>query len=216
MNGPSQYIAARRTQAGLIMVTGMNFNHQFDEVDFDDRELEVLNFLSSEQNAYFTFQGLRRRLGLHQETLTRTLKRLEEANAIERSSEGYRIRAGSNDSFSFSVRTNQSFKQVIDAYLPAEIDVTFLYERLKGRWFSNFRWLGHSHDGQELSMSWISEDGQMQLQAHVTKGKITIGIGSTGALAETPRIAAAYQLFEHISKATEEIFQSHNSQAVAN
>jgi len=90
-----------------LLTPSIDANPDFEEFDFDDREREVLKLLSSEQNALFSFQGLRRRLGLHQETLTRTLKRLEEAHVIERSPEGYKLK-GSN--YSFAVQTNQPLR----------------------------------------------------------------------------------------------------------
>jgi DNA-binding transcriptional ArsR family regulator len=186
-----------------------------DEFDLDDRELEVLKLLSSEQNAHFSFQGLRRRLGLHQETLTRTLKRLEDAHAIERSPDGYKL-TNSGNVFSFTVRTNQPQpKPIVEAYLPTQVDVTVLFQRLRGRWFGNFRWLGYSHDGNMLSMSWISEDGRMQLQARINSGKITIGADTYTSSNETEQMAAAYQLFDHITKITEEMTQTPNPPAAS-
>jgi len=188
---------------------------QFEDLDLDDRELEVLKLLSSEENAHFSFQGLRRRLGLHQETLTRTLKRLEDVQAIERSPDGYKLR-NSGSSFSFTVRTNQPpSKPIVEAYLPTQVDVTVLFQRLRGRWFGNFRWLGYSHDGNLLSMSWISEDGRMQLQARITGGKIAIGADVYANYNETEQMAAAYQLFDHITKVAEEMVQTLNATPAA-
>ena len=198
-----------------MLQTTIDTNPEFEEFDLDDRELEVLKLLSSEQNAYFSFQGLRRRLGLHQETLTRTLKRLEDAHAIEHSPDGYKLR-NSGNSMSFTVRTNQpSSKPVVEAYLPTQVDVTVLFQKLRGRWFGNFRWLGYSHDGNMLSMSWISEDGHMQLQARISSGKITIGTDTTTNQNESEQIAAAYQLFDHITKIAEEMVQTANHPPVA-
>jgi len=190
-------------------------NADFEEFDLDDREIEVLKLLSSEQNAHFSFQGLRRRLGLHQETLTRTLKRLEDARAIERSPDGYALRKPSN-SFSFTVHNNSpNSKPIVEAYLPAQVDVTVLFQRLRGRWFGNFRWLGYSHDGNMLSMSWISEDGRMELQARINSDKIAIGADAHGNLNESEQMAAAYQLFDHISKVAEEMVQTANNPPAA-
>lgn len=199
-----------------MLAPEVNPNPDFEESELDDREREVLRFLSSDQNAYYSFQGLRRRLGLHQETLTRTLKRLEEAHAIERSPEGYKIR-GSGNSYSFTVPTIQSLtKPIIDAYLPTHIDVTVLFQKLRGRWFSNFRWLGYSHDGNRLSMSWISEDGRTELQARISQGKISIMIELPADQVEAQQIAAAYQLFDHISKVAEEMVQNTAQTPIAN
>jgi len=190
-----------------LLPTEIDLDQALAETELDAREREVLRLLSSEQNSYFSFQGLKRRLGFHQETLTRTLKRLEDARVIERSPEGYRLR-DRGSTFSFSIPANQSYtKPIIDAYLPAEVDVTVLFQRLRGHWFSNFRWLGYSQDGNQLSMNWISEDDQMQLQARISGGKITI-VADTLSNQEAPsRITAAYQLFDHLTKVAEEIMQ---------
>lgn len=190
-------------------------NPEFEEFDLDDREIEVLKLLSSEQNAHFSFQGLRRRLGLHQETLTRTLKRLEDVNAIERSPDGYTLRNPGNN-FSFTVRTTPpNSKRIVEAYLPAQVDVTVLFQRLRGRWFGNFRWLGYSHDGNLLSMSWISEDGRLELQARINSDKITIGADTHGNYNESEQMAAAYQLFDHITKIAEDMVQASNNPPAA-
>jgi len=199
-----------------LQVPQLDLDASVDEFDPDDREREVLKLLSSEQNAHFSFQGLRRKLGFHQETLTRTLKRLEEARVIERSPEGYKLK-GTGNGYTFTVQTNQTLaKPIIDAYLPSQVDVTVLFQKLRGRWFGNFRWLGYSHDGNQLSMSWISEDGRLQLQARISGGKITIGADSYTNQNESEQIAAAYQLFDHITKVAEEMVQTANQTPVAN
>jgi hypothetical protein len=189
-----------------LLTSGIELDQNLEESELDEREREVLKFLSSEQNAYYSFQGLRRRLGFHQETLARTLKRLEEARAIERSPQGYKVRSNGG-TYSFNVRTNQSVsKPIIDAYLPSQVDVTVLFQKLRGRWFSNFRWLGYSRDGEQLAMSWISEDGQVQLQARIGGGKIIIAADSLNNEG-SGQIAAAYQLFDHFTKIAEEMVQ---------
>jgi len=188
-----------------LLASETQLDQSFEESELDEREREVLKFLSSEQNAYYSFQGLRRRLGFHQETLARTLKRLEEARAIERSPQGYKVRTN-GAGYSFNVHTSQPLsKPIIDAYLPSEVDVTILFQKLKGRWFSNFRWLGYSRDGEQLAMSWISEDGQMQIQARIGGGRIIIAADSFVNKEESGQVAAAYQLFDHVSKIAEEI-----------
>ncbi|MGP8068628.1 MAG: hypothetical protein ACLP5V_01925, partial [Candidatus Bathyarchaeia archaeon] len=73
-----------------------------------------------------------------------------------------------------------------------------------------------SHDGNMLSMSWISEDGRMQIQARISSGKITIAADSYTSQNESEQIAAAYQLFDHITKATEEMAQTITPTPVAN
>jgi hypothetical protein len=198
-----------------MLQPSLDSNAEFEELDLDDRELEVLKLLSSEQNAHFSFQGLRRRLGFHQETLTRTLRRLEDAHAIERSPDGYRL-SGSANGYSFTIRTNQpNPKPIVEAYLPTQVDVSVLFQRLRGKWFGNFRWLGYSHDGDMISMSWISEDGRMQLQARINSGRITIGADEAGNRNESEQMAAAYLLFDHITKIAEEMVTTAGSPPAA-
>ena len=190
-----------------MLQPSIDFNTDSEDFELDEREREVLKLFSADQNANYSFQGLRRRLGFHQETLTRTLKRLEEAHAIEHTPEGYKLR-GVGSTFAFTIQTNSPpSKTIIDAYLPSQVDVTVLFQKLRGHWFSNFRWLGYSHDGDTLSMSWISEDGQLQLQARISGGKIAIGADAYSKENESKQVSAAYQLFDHISKVAEEIIQ---------
>ncbi|HUK51489.1 MAG TPA: hypothetical protein VLV18_10660 [Terriglobales bacterium] len=190
-----------------MLEPSIDLSPESDEFDLDPREREVLKLFSTDQNANYSFQGLRRRLGFHQETLTRTLKRLEEAQAIERTPEGYKLREKIH-TFNLTFNANPTLtKTIIDAYLPTQVDITVLFQKLRGRWFSNFRWLGYSHDGDVLSMSWISEDGQLQLSARISGGKIMIGTDTYGAQKDSDQISAAYQLFDHISKIAEEIIQ---------
>jgi hypothetical protein len=193
-----------------MLPSSLPVDQELEDFEPDDRELEVLKLFSSDQNAHYSFQGLRRRLGLHQETLTRTLKRLEEAHAIEHSPDGYKL-TESGSTFSFNVSIGQpNPKPIVEAYLPTQVDVTVLFQKLRGKWFNTFRWLGYSQDGSTLSMSWISEDGRMQLQARITNGKIMIGADTYGNYPESEHIAAAYQLFDHITKITEEIVQANH------
>jgi hypothetical protein len=199
-----------------LLASGIEPDQNIEESELDEREREVLKFLSSEQNSYYSFQGLRRRLGFHQETLARTLKRLEEAHAVERWPQGYKAR-NTGSSYSFKIRTHPTLpRPIIDAYLPTEIDITVLFQKLKGRWFSNFRWLGYSRDGEQLAMSWISEDGQMQLQARLGGGKIIIAADSLVNNEQSGQVAAAYQLFDHVSKIAEEIARHENHTSVEN
>ena len=214
-----ELVNIRRLNAlyAIIMIQpSIDLNPEPEDFELDDREREVLKLFSADQNANYSFQGLRRRLGFHQETLTRTLKRLEEAHAIERTPEGYKLREAGNVA-SFTIHTNTTpSKSIIDAYLPSQVDVTVLFQKLRGKWFSNFRWLGYSHDGDTLSLSWISEDGQLQLQARIGGGKITIGADTYTKQSESEQISAAYQLFDHISKVAEDIIQPSTPQAIAN
>ena len=61
------------------------------DAQFSERDAEVLRFLGEEDLLGFTFEGLRRRLGTHSETLSRILHRLEDQMILEKTSEGYHV-----------------------------------------------------------------------------------------------------------------------------
>ena len=56
-----------------------------------ERDADVLALIETEDLATFTFDGLKRRTGLHSETLSRILSRLEEEGIIKKDHEGYRV-----------------------------------------------------------------------------------------------------------------------------
>ena len=63
--------------------------------DFDLREHDrhVLEFLSRDPSSQVAFQGIRRRLGIHPEQLSRALHRLADDGLVEHTEHGYRATA---------------------------------------------------------------------------------------------------------------------------
>ena len=53
--------------------------------------MEVMQFIAEEGLLGFTFEGLKRRLGTHPETLSRILDRLEEQQVLEKTERGYQV-----------------------------------------------------------------------------------------------------------------------------
>src|SRR5881409_4383707 len=93
----------------------------FDARPLDDQTL-VMNMLSSENDATYSFQGMKRRLGLHQEKLTRILKRLEDDNLVTRTDDGYKVLAPPRR----KARHLVDGEPVIRGQLPPGIDPNFL------------------------------------------------------------------------------------------
>src|SRR4030066_2138683 len=56
-----------------------------------ERDTDVLSVINSEDLTVFTFDGLKRRLGLHPETLSRILARLEEEGLLKKENPRYRV-----------------------------------------------------------------------------------------------------------------------------
>ena len=69
------------------MIPVLNVNWQSLPADYSlsERDADVLALIENEDLANFTFDGLKRRTGLHPETLSRILARLEQEGIVKRS-----------------------------------------------------------------------------------------------------------------------------------
>ena len=155
-----------------------------------------MDMLSSETDATYTFQGMRRRLGLHQEKLTRILKRLEDDNLVLKTDDGYRVLHSSRKA---SQHPDEG-EPVIRGQLPPGIDKQGLTSKLKGRWFKNFRWLGYSTSESGPCLYWITEDGKFQLVVRLAPSEILVWSHPTTETETQSPIAAGYELFDMISR----------------
>ena len=177
------------------------------DLELDYRQREVLSALSEEQKATYSFQGLRRKLGLHQEMLSRTLDRLEEQDLVERTEDGYRIIIGNGGSRLGHTGSAAVETRAITAYLPHEVDSSFVLRSLKGRWFGEFRWLGYSSTPSAMTMSWISDDGRVELRAKLLRNTLTIDAVCGSAVEKERAIRSAFELFDLFADKTSMIPQ---------
>jgi len=75
----------------MIPVLNINWQSQPTDYSLSERDADVLALIETEDLATFSFDGLKRRTGLHSETLSRILSRLEEEGIIKKEREGYRV-----------------------------------------------------------------------------------------------------------------------------
>jgi DNA-binding HxlR family transcriptional regulator len=155
-----------------------------------------MDMLSSGSDATYSFQGMKRRLGLHQEKLTRILKRLEDDNLVLKTDEGYKVLRHTRKTTN---RVDEG-EPVIRGQLPPGMDHARLTSKLKGRWFKNFRWLGYSTNEAGQSLYWITEDGRFQLVVRFGPAEILVWSQPTNEVETRSAIAAGYELFDRISR----------------
>ena len=160
-----------------------------------------MNMLSAESDATYTFQGLKRRLGLHQEKLTRILRRLEDENLVAKTAEGYRTLKQARKGAHHLVEG----EPVIRGQLPPGIDSQVLLERIKGRWFKNFRWVGYSNATDGLSLYWITEDNSFEVRIQLSPSELLVWSQATSITETSSPVAAAYELFDRISRMLPEL-----------
>jgi len=165
-----------------------------------ERDVDVLAFLSEEEFHFFTFEGLKRRLGLHPETLSRILDRLEAEGIIKKSSEGYTVTKEIAKHLKQQVGNSGQPMVLLQTFLPSDMPVSELVSNLRGRWFGLLRWLGLAENGEGVALKWVTEDGDIQMDAKIALNTLTIEAKFLHGYNQNLALKAAYQLMTHISK----------------
>jgi hypothetical protein len=175
--------------------------HSFPVSSIGDRDSDILAFLSQEDFTFFTFEGLKRRLGLHPETLSRILNRLEQEGIVKKTNEGYTVtREIAKHLKLHQTNTNESRVSLLQTYLPSDMPVQQLISNLRGKWFGLLRWLGLSETNEGVTLKWITEDGDIQIDAKITETQLTIEAKFLHHTNLNRALKAAYQLMAHIGK----------------
>ncbi len=166
-----------------------------------ERDVDVLAFLSEEDFRCFTFEGLKRRLGLHPETLSRILNRLENEGVIKKSSEGYTVTKELAKQLKSHPGNSPALRTVLlQTFLPSDMPARMLVSNLRGRWFGLLRWLGQSQTEEGIALKWVTEDGDVQVDAKIALNTLTIEAKFLHGYNHDLAVRAAYQLMTHISK----------------
>ena len=89
---------------------------------------------------------------------------------------------------------------LLQTFLPSDLPVEALVSNLRGRWFGLLRWLGLSENSEGVALKWVTEDGDIQIDAKVTLNALTIEAKFLHGYNQNLALKAAYQLMTHISK----------------
>jgi len=166
----------------------------------DGRDGAVMEIISRERLDQFSFDGLRRRSGLHQETLSRILDRLEDQGYLSKSSQGYVVTRVTGSTASVDGDESAGVVPLLQTLLPEDLGLIEMTAALRGRWFGSLRWLGMSRDGDRQVLKWISEDGGIQVDADFSPGilEVTASIRQGRNLVDA--IKASYELMGHLTR----------------
>ena len=165
------------------------------------RDAEVVRTIEEEELSVFTFDGLRRITGVHPETLSRSLERLEDGGLVMRSPEGYSVTEKAKGSF--AARPTYSGARrvpILHTFLPYEASTRTIVSALKGRWFDTIRWVGMAEAEDGVVLKWVTEDGTATIDARFSAGQLDID-AKVANEADLPKaVRAAHQLMGRISK----------------
>ena len=177
-------------------------NVGFDSHDssyLSQRDTEVLSLLEQEDLTAFTFDGLKRRLGLHQETLSRILTRLEDEGIIKKEASGYRVTPRIESMKLAPANVKEENVPLLQTYLPSNAQVQRLITNLRGKWFGLLRWFGLSENEKGVALKWVTEDGGIQIDAVIADSVLTIEAKFLRENNLNTALSASYQLMGHIS-----------------
>lgn len=163
------------------------------------RDADVLSLLEREGLTNFTFDGLKRRLGLHQETLSRILARLEEEGIVEKETNGYRVTPKITKMKLAQIHSDVESVPLLQTYIPSNNQAQRLIANLRGKWFGLLRWFGLSENSEGVTLKWVTEDGGIQINALISESILTIEAKFLHANNLNVALNASYQLMGHIS-----------------
>ena len=154
-------------------------------------ELAILLLLASEaysknSQAELSFQGIKTKLNLHQQKLTKALERLTQKNLIDKTLNGYRlsknaIKIVNSVLSSIGSNPNPDPKEYIGFEIKVPLnsknnDLFKLVYLLKGRWFANWRWIGMFQNQTSLKMEWQSISGDLEACLCINENQLCIAL----------------------------------------
>jgi len=140
-------------------------------LEVDDAEAKVLKALSSAVDGGFTFTGIRRTLGIHQEKLSRILKRLERYGLVDRGEHGYRLSEKARRMVS---KERRQAYVLVDVKVNDEGLVLAGIVSLRGKWVEDMRWLGYGLEGGGHTLRWVSQDGSFTITLRYRAGRLRV------------------------------------------
>ena len=152
----------------------------------DDRIVRRLG----EQAGRLAFNGLRRDLGAHPESLSRALRRLEREGVVSRGSDGYSLADGYLPNIAPAFEPQVRIVASVD--LPRSATRDQVFGALAGRWFARLRWVGVYERPEEPWLVWSVDGAAGHVLLTVRGRKLRIGIddpdgGGKEALEESAR-----------------------------
>jgi hypothetical protein len=162
-----------------------------EEGPLDDRVVEFLQ----ERPGRVAFNGLRRALDAHPESLVRSLRRLERHGVVRHETDGYGLVDRPNGVAVPSTPRTRPFAEVT---LAPGYSRTELFGRLAGRWFGPLRWVGIFEPPDGPWLVWSVEGTRSQVRLGIRRGRLTLAVDHPAATAPDARAEdAARRLLGH-------------------
>lgn len=138
------------------------------EPRLDERVLDLL----SRSSGTLAFNGLRRALGAHPESLSRALRRLEREGTVRHEPKGYTLTVPGPDPGPGPQRLQG--RTVANLQLPPGVERDTLFGALAGRWSGALRWVGVFDRPGDPWLAWSLDGTTGHVLLSVKKGALRI------------------------------------------
>jgi len=208
-------------QALLVDCTDGNKSFAINSAAFNglhDNDNKILLLLKGNANGdpSYTFNGLVRELNMHQQSLSRSIKRLIDLGLIEQIKHyGFRLtklgRHLGMDTTSTSMNSYKRDKKYTQlAYLDmhfTKFDIDSITSKLTGKWFENLRWVGKINDSGVSILKWKRYDNSFGINVTIMQGSLVI---ESDASLQKEIIEAARTIPKIIAMVTDVILEQFN------
>ena len=160
----------------------------------DERVLSTLQGLAGR----IAFNGLRRVLHAHPESLTRSLRRLEREGLVERADGGYRVLA---EAPRLPESPELALRVLANVDLPPGAPADVVLGRLSGRWFGSLRWVGVVDRPDGRLLAWAPRDGRGYVLLGIDRGVLRVYVPSSPETEVEDEEESAYELLGHAVEA---------------
>ncbi len=170
-------------------------------LELKEQDIDVIQIIYIEDLTHFTFEGLKRRLKIHPETLSRILTRLTEDEILEKTDNGYSLTTKGKQLLKQHHETSTPTRiPVLQSFFPPELSVDKIASDLKGKWFGSLRWLGYSVSEETVELKWITTNGEIIVSAVFTDEMLQIYSKAISETDFSSRLSVSYQLMGYITK----------------
>ena len=186
--------------------------------DFQTNDKKVLSVLNQDRDlndSQYTFNGLVRKLGIHQQSLARSLHRLENAGLVQKTDYGYKlaknldsilVKKSRIDLENLSKRISHQytqFEQIIQLYIPSHVKVEDVVNKLLGKWFGTLRWIGIVEGDGGYVLQWASSD-KYYVNLKLVSRYAVVESDAQGTVLKSEATINAHRILEQITKLLKE------------
>lgn len=147
------------------------------------------------------FQGIRRRMNIHQETLSRALQRLKEDGYVQHTQKGYVLtQKGSCLAQQWLIEPPKAYNTILQSFLPGDMSPATMARHLEGRWFHNLRWQGIKDDGDRIALRWVTESTGVEVVLHLTWGQVRVETDAVDRDRQIEALIGAQKVFGYLTE----------------